>query len=290
MIHIYKIFIFLLITSVTACVSSQSNMTAASDEDKDIGIGGTGIMANTGSGLGGTGIVGEITGFGSIFVNGIEIEYDSETPFTINGIPAAYQQLAVGDVVEVLTTNAHQHTDARVINLRHEVIGKVESVNAQTSSFIIQGQTVVLDLNKAALPEPGASVAVSGFRIDDKLIQATRITSAENNQTLLRTQTELPFNKQVDRWLVQTHIKNGQAVVRLGSAAHTLSIKENLGIRILQLQKSTSGLIKLDQVIDPVNMPRGQGIEKTLQQPDRNRIRSPMNNINSRQQMHRGVR
>mgnify|MGYP000132428681 CR=1 FL=1 len=103
MIRIYRVFIFLLMTSVGACVSTQSNMTATSDEDQDIGLGGTGMLATTdsgtGSGLGGTGIIGEITGFGSVFVNGIEIEYDSETPFTINGEPAAHQPLVVGDVV-----------------------------------------------------------------------------------------------------------------------------------------------------------------------------------------------
>jgi hypothetical protein len=39
----------------------------------------------TGSGLGGTGILGKVTGFGSVFVNGIEIEYDDKTIYTIDG-------------------------------------------------------------------------------------------------------------------------------------------------------------------------------------------------------------
>jgi len=131
--NLYRIIIFLLAVSFAACASTPSNMAVANnDEDKDIGLGGTGMLAATdseaGSGLGGTGILGKITGFGSIFVNGIEIEYDNETAFTIDGKTAVSQQLEIGDVVEVLTTDANKYTQARVINLRHEVIGKVESV------------------------------------------------------------------------------------------------------------------------------------------------------------------
>ena len=84
---VMRIIVLLLLVTVSACTSGLLNSTATNDEDQDIGLGGTGLMANTGNGLGGTGIVGEITGFGSIFVNGVEIEYDSDTPFTINGTP-----------------------------------------------------------------------------------------------------------------------------------------------------------------------------------------------------------
>ena len=54
---------FLLILSLAACVSNQSNMTAANDEDKDIGLGGTGMLANTDSD-GGNGLGGETKGHG----------------------------------------------------------------------------------------------------------------------------------------------------------------------------------------------------------------------------------
>ncbi|MCK4675157.1 MAG: hypothetical protein KAT61_04530, partial [Gammaproteobacteria bacterium] len=79
--NIYRTITLFLILSLASCASSRLNMVAADDEDKDIGLGGTGMLADTGSGqtgsgMGGTGIIGEITGFGSIFVNGIEVEYD----------------------------------------------------------------------------------------------------------------------------------------------------------------------------------------------------------------------
>ncbi len=247
---LYRIIIFLLAVSVTACVSTQSNMTvAANDEDKDIGLGGTGMLASTdsgaGSGLGGTGIVGKITGFGSIFVNGIEIEYDNETAFTIDGKTAAPQQLEIGDIVEVLTTDANKHTQAQIINLRHEVIGKVESVEPQTFSFTVHGQSVVQAIDKVDLPEVGTTVAVSGFRIDEKTILSTRVTSAGVKQSLLRTHTDLPFKGKTTRWLVQTHVSNDQATFKLDGITHAIQLKQKtkktlndqLGIKILKLQE-----------------------------------------------------
>ena len=294
----YRIIIFLLAVSFAACASTPSNMTVANnDEDKDIGLGGTGLLTNAdggagsglggtgllanadaGGGLGGTGIVGEITGFGSVFVNGIEIEYDRETAFTIDGKTAAPQQLEIGDVVEVLTTDANKHTQAQVINLRHEVIGKVESVEPETFSFTVLGQSVVQAIHKVVLPEVGATVAVSGFRIDERTILATRVTPAGTKQALLRTYTELPFKGKAARWLVQTHVSNDKATFKLDGITHSIALKQKtkktlndrLGIKILQLQKPASGQLKLESVIESMALPRGRQTLTPVKQPGNN--------------------
>ena len=56
----------------------------------DRGIGGTGAPAALSAasrtadrGIGGTGIIGVVTGFGSIFVNGLEIQYPADVHFTL---------------------------------------------------------------------------------------------------------------------------------------------------------------------------------------------------------------
>ena len=273
--NIYRIITLLLVISITACVSSQSNIIAANDEDKDIGLGGTGMVADTGSGngLGGTGIIGEITGYGSIFVNGIEVEYDNDTAFTVNGETAAPQQLEIGDVVEVLTVDSKQHTQAQVINLRHEIIGVVESVEPHTYSFTVNGQSIIQSVGKSTLPEVGTTVAVAGFRIDEQTILSTRVTPAATGQSLLRRHTELPFNTKARRWLVQTHVQADKATIQNEGIAYTFaltkstgkSFKDQLGIKILQLQKSVTEKLKLEQVIEQASMPRGR---RTLN-PDR---------------------
>lgn len=283
-----RISIFLLAFGLAACASTQSNMYAASDEDNDVGLGGTGMLATVDGdadiGLGGTGILGEITGFGSIFVNGIEIEYDSGTSFTIDGKPAEYQQLEIGDVVEVLTTDANEYTRAQVINLRHEVIGKVEAIDPQTFSFTVQGQTVVQPVNKRLLPEVGSTVAVAGFRIDDNTIVSTRVIPAAAKSGLLRTATALPFKEKTARWLVQVHVQKNKAVFQLQGATHVLSVKQKtentyadrLGIKILQLQKPANGSLKLERVIEPGVMPRGRRIPAPLQWRGGNKMHKPV--------------
>ena len=269
--NIYRIFTLLLITSVIACASSQSTLTSANDEDKDIGLGGTGMLADTGSGqggsgLGGTGILGKITGYGSIFVNGIEVEYDNDTAFTINGETAAAQQLEIGDVVEILTIDAKPHTQAQVINLRHEIIGKVDSVEPHTYSFTVDGQSIVQSIDKPALPEVGTTVAVAGFRIDAQTILSTRVTPAQSGQRLVRTVTELPFNNKAQRWLVQTRVQARTVSIQHKGIAYTFdlttktdnSIKDSLGIKVLQVQKSATGKLELGREIEQAAMPRGR--------------------------------
>ncbi len=264
--------VMILVASIgiSACTSMHSTTQAANDEDRDSGLGGTGMLATTGSdtdnGLGGTGIIGEITGYGSIFVNGIEIEYNDETPFTINGNTASPQQLNIGDVVEVLTTDSGNYTFARVINLRHEVIGVVESVDPETFSFTVSGQTVIQSADKNIQPEIGKTVAVSGFRLDEKTISSTRVTPVDVQQTLLRTHADLPFNQKTVRWLVQAVVKNGKATVQMDGVTHVFVLNEktgelpgnDLGTKVLQIHKSASGQLTLEKMISPADMPRGK--------------------------------
>ncbi len=285
--NLYRLIILLLVISFTACTSNQPYMSAANDEDKDIGLGGTGMLAaadsDSDNGLGGTGVLGEITGFGSIFVNGIEIEYDRETTFTIDGKSADYQQLEIGDVVEVLTTDRDKHTQAQVINLRHEIIGKVEAIDPQTFSFTVLGQTVIQPVNNRILPGVGAMVAVSGFRIDKNTIISTRVAPTDAKQTLLRTQTGLPFENKTTHWLVQLHVQNNKAVFQLAGTAHVLNIKEKtkktyadlLGIRILQLRSPAASELKLERVVDLMEIPRGQGVSVPMQRRGGNTLLQP---------------
>ena len=307
--NLYRIITFLLIISIAACTSTRSNMSAANDEDKDIGLGGTGLLANTGngagSGLGGTGIVGAITGFGSIFVNGIEVEYNNKTAFTIDGKPATHQQLEIGDIVEVLTTDTNKHTQARLINLRHEVIGQVESVEPETFSFTVQGQSIIQAINKVVLPEIGVTVAVSGFRIDEKTILSTKVKPADAEQTLVRTFNELPFKGKTTRWLVQTYINNSKAIFQLDGIAYVLTVeektqesfKDRLGIKILQLQKPVSGKLELDRVIKTMDMPRGRRTSAPVQRPGNKMMQRPASgpmsgpgNVYKQPKMHQGKR
>lgn len=263
---IYRIFIFLLVVGGAACASSETHRVGSGGEDEDIGLGGTGLLVSEGNGLGGTGIVGRITGFGSIFVNGIEVEYDNNTVMTIDGESSASHQLEIGDFVEILTADGNKHTRALAINVRHEIIGEVDTVNVDDYSFNIHGQTIIHAINTGEMPDPGETVAVAGFRVDEKTILSTRITPVENGGKLLRDHNELPFRNRVTRWLVQAYIQKGKVSFKINGTVHSLAvdgelaktIKNGSGVGILQIQKTSTGELKIDKLTDTVDMPQGK--------------------------------
>jgi len=265
--------ITLLLFSIylTACTSSLSSLASGDDEDGDIGLGGTGLLASQLSGdngLGGTGILGQITGFGSIFVNGIEVEYNATTPFSINGKTAKYQPLHIGDIVEILTEDSKDHTQAVAINLRHEVIGLVKSTDPATYSFMINNQKIIQPINSLPLPQVGERVAVAGFRINENTVMSTRITKA-TTANLLRSATGLPFKDKSNQWLIQLHVE-GNLQFKLNNSTHTINTdkvnidkanqtaKKPINIKILKLMQSSSRQLILNETISPTDIPLGR--------------------------------
>ncbi len=142
------------------------------------------------AGIGGTGITfGEVTGFGSIFVNGVEFD-TSNSEFVVNGnIFATQAGLAVGMVVKINgSTDANGITGtANSVVYDSEIEGPVEAApvpvpgsGGNQMSFTIFGQQIIID--QAATSFMGTSydtllmddlVEVSGFHAPDGSIRAT---------------------------------------------------------------------------------------------------------------------
>ncbi len=176
---------------LVGCVGSP--VQQAGFEQTDRGIGGTGIGIDTvDRGIGGTGIVGTLTGFGSIWVNGLRIAVPDTTVLTIDGQPATDTILARGQTVSVLVADAPRGTvvatpiwSAERIDVWHAVIGPVETADVQTQMLRVLGQSVVVPAGVQP-PAPGTWVAVSGLRRTDGVIVATRLASATPGQWRLR--------------------------------------------------------------------------------------------------------
>jgi hypothetical protein len=155
----------------------------ASNDDDEFGIGGTGIVADSA-----LGIIGQVTGYGSIFVNGIEIETTADSDLRIDGQAHAMTGFHLGDVVEVLTQDNRPYTRAARLNLRHELIGPIALIDNDTQQLSILGQRV--RLNTAVTPPihlaAGDWVAVAGFRDAEGIIHASRISPAPGREVLLR--------------------------------------------------------------------------------------------------------
>ncbi len=134
----HKVRVFLLwiglaiaMLGLQACGSDTYNSSSLVASDR--GIGGTGMpVLKEDRGIGGTGIIGTITEFGSIWVNGIEIQLTSFTKIVVNGKTAGPDQLRLGQQVAV---KAHENSGiwyADQIFVHYVVTGTVESITGDT--------------------------------------------------------------------------------------------------------------------------------------------------------------
>jgi hypothetical protein len=156
------------------------------------GLGGTGRPARAPApqegGLGGTGVVGVVTGFASICVNGLEVEFDLDTPLQRDGQRAQVGDLGVGQVVALQAVGQGDRLRATQIALLDAVVGPVGRVDAGTGRVTVMGQDVVA-LNAADVQGlvPGDWVRVSGHRLAGGEVRATRVQRADAAQAGLVT-------------------------------------------------------------------------------------------------------
>ena len=169
----YLRFIIVCFTLLAGCTATQyTELASTSDPDDE-------------SGIGGTGIIGAITGFGSIFVNGVEVETERGTQLMVDGQRVDSFDFARGDVVEVLAVKQRGITRAERVQVRHEVIGKVDQVDKANNSFTVLGQTVIADTQDVSLPQAGDVVQVSGFRDNTGRVHATHVAQGRGDNLLL---------------------------------------------------------------------------------------------------------
>ena len=178
----YLALIFILL-SMYGCTPAIGPMSQT-DPDDESGIGGTGMLAQTDHHED-IAVIGAITGFGSIFINGIEIDIPSKTAVSENGKAIPHPNFAIGDVLEVLATPGQKMHEARRIHIRHEVIGPVSRVNKGERSFEIMKQTILMGSLKGPMPQVGQKLKISGFRDNNQQIHASRLTTTRSTKVFL---------------------------------------------------------------------------------------------------------
>ncbi len=154
-----------------------------------LGLSACGGSSNSPSNVGTTTeITGVVTGFGSIFVDGVEYETDSAS-FSLDGVAGSENELAVGMVVTLQgTVNADGTTGvASAVQFADEVEGVLLENNYLLDGTLnIMGQTVHIDpttafdskvatITSVDLVEVGNVIEVSGFSDGNGLIFASRI-------------------------------------------------------------------------------------------------------------------
>ncbi len=147
----------------------------------DRGLGGSGIGADD-RGLGGSGIragiIGVVTGFGSLCVNGYEVDLDETSVVTLEGRPASEADIHLGQLVVIEAGREGGKLRAASVDVRLAAMGPVSAVGADGKTLTVLGQTVRLaDMTAAAAEKiaPGDWVAVSGLRDADAVIEGTSV-------------------------------------------------------------------------------------------------------------------
>lgn len=246
------------------------------------GIGGTGIMGD--GGIGGTGaraegdvgLLGVITGFASICVNGIEVHYDARTPVTANGEPASAQSLALGQVVAVRATGSGTQARARAIEIVDAAVGPVGAVESSGTVLRVQGQRVKiepstifgggLDPGRLAAAAVGETLRVSGLRTADGLIVATRIEPAAPGAR--PAETALVAELGAGRFVVQGYVSDIQPQqLRVGGMA--FSAPPELGAqlapdRLVRVVGRTEGASRVVERADVLSGPFSIRPERTV--------------------------
>ncbi len=157
------------------------------DEDEGgKGIGGTGAVGHD-NGIGGTGqiasseliyVTGTIHAFGSVCVNGIEIEYTVDTPVsTDTNQKLAASSLQVGQVVDILAEKrvGNKMPKAKNIAVRFPLQGPVTKIGRDKRVINVMGKPVHLGPEAGKSIQLGDSVRVSGLQNTEGQIVATFI-------------------------------------------------------------------------------------------------------------------
>lgn len=111
-------------------------------------------------------MIGVITGFASICVNGIEVHFDATTPVAADGQAVSARALAVGQVVSVHAVGLGDQLAARSISVMHAAVGPVSRVEHATGRLQVLGQTVLVAApNTLGKIRTGDWVRVSGHRL-----------------------------------------------------------------------------------------------------------------------------
>lgn len=187
----------------------------------DGGIGGTGITANAANparsgrtvlalrgrspserGDSGTGVVGTVTGFRSLCVNGLEVGLQGIGRLNEDGATLTSAHLQLGQIAALDTRGSGTAMHAVGIGIRHEVSGPITAISRPAQELEVAGQRVLLngsthgtETAAAAALNVGDWVAISGLRDLAGDIHASRLDRRDPGEVIVAGRPELHGNE-----------------------------------------------------------------------------------------------
>ena len=200
---------------------------------------------------------GAISGFGSVYVNGIHFETNAAT-ITRDGDPALQSELKVGEIVDVVghVDPATGRSVADEVRQRSTLEGPITSIDSATQSFVVLSHTVKVTTetsfedtigNFAGLTT-GLQVEVAGMPDSTNSIVATRVERRRAGDTQLEV-----FGKISALDTVAKHFNIDQLVVDYTSATlrdfGTTQLANGLFVKVKGPALSSGGLLNAAVVI-----------------------------------------
>jgi len=160
-----------------------------------VACGGGGGGGTSTAGIGGSGFVssGTITGFGSVFVNGVKFETDPNTFFDIEGTTGSQTDLAIGMVVQVNGTINPDRLTGTATSIRYndELQGSVANFilasDSLTATFNILGIPVTIDSRTTYFDPDNDGISITSI-IDGDMVELSG--SFDSNERLIATRIE----------------------------------------------------------------------------------------------------
>ena len=131
-------------------------------------------------------------GFGSIIVNGLELEFNRNTTVASDGKPASLEELRVGQVVQGVAKPRDGKLQLDSLDIQHAVTGPIGAIDQAAQTMTVLGQHVRLNLggDKTAMDafktlQKGDVVSVSGLAMADGTIMATRVDQQRDDDRII---------------------------------------------------------------------------------------------------------
>jgi hypothetical protein len=187
------------------------------------------ISQLTERGIGGTGIVGVITGFASVCVDGLEVAYDNSAKVDIDGTEGTPSALRAGQIVVIQAKGSTATPVAQTISVRRQVTGRIESIELGTGTLTIAGQAVSVPAGTwgADTVRLGDWVAVSGLRRTDGMLIASRLDLAPAGAMTVRGQV----TREGDTARIGELVLNGAAAADLKTGQYVIVSGQYVGGR-----------------------------------------------------------
>ncbi len=141
-------------------------------------------------------VVGPITGFGSVHVNGLTLQ-TAAADIRVDGNPVSESALREGQIIRAVAAVTSTSIDAVSIEYQRNLIGPVQALGSGGTLTVLRQQvitdarTVFGDANGTGLSDIDISgnVEVSGYRLPSGSIRATYIGAADPLEPLTATTT-----------------------------------------------------------------------------------------------------